>query len=124
MKGYSGTAVLHLAVLAVDVYPDTTTITTPITFVASANAGLYTGAHVALADTDSEKINIPPEVLAKAIKANPNTKPIIPVHFVELPCEMDQMKLMADQAGIASIENVAHAHGAVYPNIGHIGSCT
>ena len=64
------------------------------------------------------------KLLQRQLKSIQKTKPIIPVHFVELPCEMDQMKLMADQAGIASIENVAHAHGAVYPNIGHIGSCT
>lgn len=119
----SGTAALHLAALAAGVGPGTTLITSPITFVASANAGLYAGARVAFADIDPETINMLPTALAATLAANPDTKAIIPVHFAGLPCDMPAIKSLADKAGAAVIEDAAHALGAIYPDGQRVGCC-
>lgn len=119
----SGTAALHLAAIAAGVEPGTTLVTSPITFVASANAGLYAGARVAFADIDSETINISPTALEETLKAYPNTKAVVPVHFAGLPCEMPEIKFLADRAGAAVIEDAAHALGATYGNGRRVGCC-
>ena len=119
----SGTAALHLAALAAGVGPGTTLITSPITFVASANAGLYAGGRVAFADIDPETINMSPEALAVTLAENPDTKAIVPVHFAGLPCDMPAIKSLADKAGAAVIEDAAHALGATYPDGRRVGCC-
>ncbi|QID16968.1 UDP-4-amino-4,6-dideoxy-N-acetyl-beta-L-altrosamine transaminase [Nitrogeniibacter mangrovi] len=119
----SGTAALHLAALAAGVGPGTTLITSPITFVASANAGLYAGGKVAFADIDPETINMSPNALASALEAHPDTKAVVPVHFAGLPCDMPAIKALADKAGAAVIEDAAHALGATYPDGRRVGCC-
>jgi perosamine synthetase len=119
----SGTAALHLAVLAAGVGPGTTLITSPITFVASANAGLYAGGKVVFADIDPDTINMSPAALADALTANPDTKAVIPVHFAGLPCDMLKIKAFADKAGVSVIEDAAHALGATYPDGRRVGCC-
>ena len=119
----SGTAALHLAALAAGVGPGTTLVTSPITFVASANAGLYAGGKVAFADIDPDTINISPAALASVLAANPNTKAVVPVHFAGLPCDMPAIKALADKAGAAVIEDAAHALGASYPDGRRVGCC-
>lgn len=119
----SGTAALHLAAVAAGVEPGTTLVTSPITFVASANAGLYAGARVAFADIDSETINMSPIALEETLRANPNTKAVVPVHFAGLPCDMPEIKFLADRAGAAVIEDAAHALGATYENGRRVGCC-
>jgi len=120
----SGTAALHLAALAAGVGPGSALITSPITFVASANAALYTGGSVVFADIDPQTINMSPNSLAIALANNPNTKAVIPVHFAGLPCDMPAIKLLADNAGAVIIEDAAHALGASYPAGGKVGSCS
>lgn len=120
----SGTAALHLAALAAGVGPGSALITSPITFVASANAALYTGGSVVFADIDPQTINMSPNSLAIALENNPNTKAVIPVHFAGLPCDMPAIKLLADNAGAVIIEDAAHALGASYPAGGKVGSCS
>jgi len=120
----SGTAALHLAALVAGVGPGTTLITSPITFVASANAGLYAGADVAFADIDPSTVNMSPLALKIALEKNPNTKAVIPVHFAGLPCDMPAIKKLADDAGSAVIEDAAHALGASYPDGRRVGCCT
>ena len=119
----SATAGLHLAALAAEVGPDSTLITSPITFVASANAGLYAGGNVAFADIDPLTINMSLTSLKIALANNPNTKVVMPVHFAGLPCDMPAIKLLADDAGAVVIEDAAHALGASYPEGGRVGSC-
>ncbi len=119
----SGTAALHLAALVAGVGPGSTLITSPITFVASANAGLYAGGRVAFADIDLETINMSPSALEVALRFNPDTRAVIPVHFAGLPCDMPAIKSLADEAGAAVIEDAAHALGATYPNGGKVGCC-
>lgn len=119
----SGTAALHLAGLVAGVGPRQTLITSPITFVASANAGLYAGGEVAFADIDPDTVNMSPVALKKALESNPNTKAVIPVHFAGLPCDMPAIKSVADDAGAVVIEDAAHALGASYPNGRRVGCC-
>lgn len=119
----SGTAALHLAALAAGVGPGGTLITSPITFVASANAGLYAGAKVAFADIDPDTINMSPAALASVLAANPNAKAVVPVHFAGLPCDMPAIKALADKSNAAVIEDAAHALGARYPDGRRVGCC-
>ena len=119
----SGTAALHLAALAAGVCPQSTLITSPITFVASANAGLYAGGKVVFADIDPQTINMSPESLKTILEKNSNTRAIVPVHFAGLPCDMSAIKLLADHSDAVVIEDAAHALGAHYPDGKKVGSC-
>lgn len=119
----SGTAALHLAALAAGVGPGKSLVTTPITFVASANAGLYAGGRVVFADIDPDTINISPDSLKQALNKNPNVRAVVPVHFAGLSCDMPAIKLAADQAGAVVIEDAAHALGGKYPGGQRVGSC-
>lgn len=119
----SCTAGLHLAALAADVGPGTTLITSPITFVASSNAALYAKAKPAFADVDRNTINMSPDSLREALRQNPDTRAIIPVHFAGLPCDMPAIKSAADAAGAVVIEDAAHALGASYADGRKVGSC-
>ena len=119
----SGTAGLHLAAIAAGLGPGQKLITSPITFVASANAGSYVGADVVLSDVDSNTINLCPAALEDTLKAHPETRVIIPVHFAGLPCDMPAIKKVADQAGALVIEDAAHALGSTYPNGKRVGCC-
>lgn len=119
----SGTAALHLAALTAGVGPGTSLITSPITFVASANAGLYVGGRIVFADIDPDTVNISPDALKDALAKNTDVRVVIPVHFAGLPCDMPAIKSIADQAGAVVIEDAAHALGASYPDGQRVGSC-
>jgi UDP-4-amino-4,6-dideoxy-N-acetyl-beta-L-altrosamine transaminase len=119
----SGTAALHLAALAGGVGPGTSIVTSPITFVASANAARYCGGDVLFADIDPETINMSPDALREVLLQNSNVKAIIPVHFAGLPCDMMTIKNLADDAGAIVIEDAAHALGATYSNGKRVGCC-
>lgn len=119
----SGTAALHLSAMVAGVGPGSTLVTSPITFVASANAGLYVGGKVAFADVDPLTINMSPVALAEVLKKNPNTKAVVPVHFAGLPCDMEAIKKLADRTGAVVIEDAAHALGAIYPSGRRVGCC-
>lgn len=116
----SGTAALHISALAAGVGPGNSLVTTPITFVASANAGLYAGARVLFADIDPDTINMSPDNLERVLKNNPDVRAVIPVHFAGLPCDMPAIKSVADQAGAVVIEDAAHALDTFHP--GHVRS--
>jgi len=119
----SGTAALHLAALAAGVGPGKALVTTPITFVASANAALYVGGRVIFADIDPDTINMSLESLKQTLAKNPDVRALMPVHFAGLPCGMLAIKSIADKAGVVVIEDAAHALGATYPNGQRVGSC-
>lgn len=119
----SGTAGLHLAALAAGVSPGKSLITSPMTFVASANAALYAGGRPVFADIDPDTINMSPDSLKEALIKNPDVRAVVPVHFAGLPCDMPAIKSAADHAGAAVIEDAAHALGAQYPNGQRVGSC-
>ena len=119
----SGTAALHLAARAAGVGPGTSVVTSPITFVASANASRYCGGDVLFADIDPETVNMSSDALREVLLKNSNVKAIIPVHFAGLPCDMMAIKNLADDAGAIVIEDAAHALGATYPNGKRVGCC-
>lgn len=119
----SCTAALHLASLAAGVGPGKASITSPITFVASANAALYAGGRTMFADIDPATINLCPESLREVLTRNDDVRTVIPVHYAGLPCDMPAIKEAADQAGAVVIEDAAHALGATYPNGRRVGCC-
>lgn len=119
----SGTAALHLAYLAAGVGAGNSIITSPITFVATANAAKYCGADVVFSDINPDTVNISPEALGVTLSKNTNVKAVVPVHFAGQPCDMSAIKKLADKAGAVVIEDAAHALGAVYQNGKRVGSC-
>ena len=106
----SGTAALHLALLALDVGPGDEVITTPMTFCATTNAIVATGARPVLAEVDPATGNIDPEAVERAITAR--TTAILPVHYGGRPCRMDALESLAAEHGLLLIEDAAHAVGA------------
>jgi dTDP-4-amino-4,6-dideoxygalactose transaminase len=108
----SGTAALHLAVLAHGIGPGDEVITTPFTFIASANCVLYAGATPRFVDICPDTFNIDPDQVARAI--TPRTKAIMPVHLYGLMADMGPIMDLAREHGLAVIEDAAQAHGATY----------
>jgi len=108
----SGTAALHLACLAVGLKKGDEVITSPITFVASSNSILYTGAKPVFADIDEGDACINTEQIAK--KVNSKTRAIIPVDFAGYPCDLEKIKAIAKRNKCFVIEDAAHALGAQY----------
>jgi perosamine synthetase len=120
----SGTAALHLATIAAGIPPGKTLVTSPITFVASANAGLYVGAEIQFADIDPDTINMSPIALKHVLQTMDNVRAIVPVHFAGLPCDMPAIKKLSDEACSVVIEDAAHALGALYPDGTKVGCCS
>ncbi len=108
----SGTAALHIACLAGGIEKGDEVITSPITFVASANCILYCGAKPVFADIQADTANIDPEEIKKKITSK--TKAIIPVHFAGLPCDMKRIFDIAKKNNLIVIEDACHALGAEY----------
>jgi len=107
----SCTAGLHLALAALNIGPDAEVITTPLTFCASINVILRTGATPVLADVLPDG-NIDPESVASLI--NENTRAILPVHLAGLPVDMNAIWGLARRNRLLVIEDCAHAAGAHY----------
>ncbi|ROR31534.1 UDP-4-amino-4,6-dideoxy-N-acetyl-beta-L-altrosamine transaminase [Mobilisporobacter senegalensis] len=120
----NGTAALHVACLAAGIGEGDEVITTPITFVASANCILYCGATPIFADINPNTYNIDPEDVRR--KITNKTKAIIAVHFTGQPCELDELRHIAKEYNLLIIEDAAHALGADYKGemIGNISDLT
>jgi perosamine synthetase len=108
----SGTTALHVALLAHGIGPGDEVITTPFTFIASANSILYVGARPVFVDIDINTFNIDPVHIEKAI--TPHTKAIMPVHLFGLPANMDAIMEIARQHNLAVIEDACQSHGAEF----------
>lgn len=122
----SATSALHIACLALGLKSGDWLWTSPITFVASANCGLYCGARVDFVDVDERTYNIcPVKMRAKlevAKKKNQLPKVVIPVHFTGQPCDMESIYQLSKEYGFFVIEDASHAIGGSYKNK-RIGSC-
>lgn len=106
----SGTSALHLALLAVGAGPGDEIITTPNTFIATAEAISYTGATPVFVDTDPKTANIDPGLLEAAVTAR--TKAILPVHLYGRPADLDPILEIAGKYHLPLIEDCCQAHGA------------
>lgn len=120
----SCTGALHIALAALGIGAGDEVITTPITFVCSANVVEHVGATPILADVDPETLTIDPQQVAA--KITPRTKAIMPVHFAGHPAEMRPLLDLAQQHQLAVIEDAAHALPAKYEGqlIGTLGDFT
>jgi perosamine synthetase len=108
----SGTAGLELAVIAAGIGPGDEVITTPISWISTANAAAAKGARVVFADVSPRTLNLDPASVAE--KITERTKAIIVVHLYGQPCDMDPIIELARARGILVIEDCAHAAGAEY----------
>jgi len=117
----SGTAALHVALLACGIGEGDEVITTPFTFAATGNSILYTGAKPVFVDIDPYTFNINPEKIEEAI--SPNTKAIMPVQLYGQSAEMDLINEIAKKHNLYVIEDAAQAHGSIYKDkkVGSMG---
>src|SRR5215470_16924967 len=104
----SGTAALHLALLALGVGPGDEVITVPNTYIATAFAITYTGALPVFVDVDPVTYNMDPAAIAPAL--TDRTKAVLPVHMYGQAADIDAIREAAPS--IAVVEDAAHAHGA------------
>lgn len=109
----NGTAGLHLACLATGIGTGDVVLTSPITFVASANCALYAGAEPRFVDIDPTTRNIDLADLEKTLAAG-GVRAIVPVHFAGLPCDMEKVGELARQHDVTVIEDACHALSAEY----------
>ncbi len=109
---FSNTAGLHLSCLALNLKPSDEVITTPMTFCASANAIIHSGATPVIADIDPVSWNIDPSALEK--KITPKTKALMLVHFAGRMCDMDPIMEIARKHNLSVIEDCAHAIETTY----------
>lgn len=108
----NGTAALFLSLLGVGVKPGVKMLTTPMTWIATAAAGVTLGAEVDFVDIDPETYNLDAAKLAD--KMTPDVKAIVPVHLYGQCCDMDAILEIAHAHGAAVIEDACHAVGAEY----------
>lgn len=122
----SATSALHIACLALGLDKGDWLWTTPITFVASANCGLYCGAQVDFVDIDPKTYNLSPDALAlklaTAKEENKLPKVLVAVHLSGQPCDMVRIYSICQQYGVKIIEDASHAIGGKYHNA-PIGNC-
>ena len=118
----SGTSALHLALMGVGVQAGDEVITTPNTFIATAEAISYTGARPVFVDIDPQTANIDVNQIEAAV--TPRTRAILPVHLYGLAAEMDPIMEIAARNKLAVIEDACQAHGAAYrgKRVGGIGN--
>lgn len=114
----SATSALHVACLALGLGSGDWLWTTPVTFVASANCGLYCGAQVDFVDIDPRTYNMCPKALgaklAAAKKADRLPKVVVAVHLCGQPCEMEAIHALSLKYGFRIIEDASHAIGGKY----------
>ena len=108
----SGTSALHLALLAAGVGPGDEVITSPNTFVATAESISYTGAVPVFADVLPETGNIDPDAVERAITGR--SRAIVPVHLYGRAADLDPILELAERHRLAVVEDACQAHGATY----------
>jgi perosamine synthetase len=108
----NGTAALHAALLAAGVGAGDEVITTPFSFIATANAILFCNAKPVFVDIDGMTFNINPSLLREAISRR--TKAVIIVHLYGQPCDMQEIVQICDEHKLTLVEDACQAHGAEY----------
>lgn len=117
----SGTAALSITLQGLGIGHGSEVVTTPFSFIATANAVLHAGAEPVFADVEDNGVNLSPDK-ARA-KINPKTRAIIPVHLYGHPSAMDQFLDMSRELGLRVVEDACQAHGASFGGrkVGSIG---
>jgi dTDP-4-amino-4,6-dideoxygalactose transaminase len=108
----SGTAGLHLLCIAAGVSPGDEVVTSPYSFVASANCAIYEGATPVFADIDPRTLNLSPQSVEAAITER--TRAVVAVDIYGFPCELDELRAVCDARGVALIQDACEALGARY----------
>ena len=108
----SGTAGLHLLCRTAGVSPGDEVITSPYSFVASANCAIYEGATPVFADIHPRTLNLDPAAVEAAI--TPRTRAVVAVDIFGYPCELEELQAICDRHGIALIDDACEALGARY----------
>jgi len=121
----NGTVALELALAAAGIGPGDEVVVTCRSFMASASCCIARGALPVFADVDPQSQNITPETIRAAL--TPKTRAIIAVHLAGWPCDMDPIQTLAEEHGLAVIEDCAQAHGATYRgrpvgSLGHVAA--
>ena len=108
----SGTAGLHLLCIAAGVHPGDEVVTSPYSFVASANCAIYEGATPVFADIDPRTLNLTPESVEAVI--TDRTRALVAVDIYGYPCELDELRAVCERHGVALIQDACEALGARY----------
>lgn len=111
----SCTAALHLALLGAGVGPGDEVLTTPLTFCATVNTILETGARPVLVDVDPRTLCMDPEAAARAI--TPRTRALLPVHYAGYPAPLGAFRDLATKHGLALVDDAAHALGTAVAGV-------
>jgi dTDP-4-amino-4,6-dideoxygalactose transaminase len=106
----TGTAALHLTMLGLGIGPGDEVITSPLTFVATANGIVHAGAKPVFADVVPETLNMDPGKVVGRITRK--TRALLPVHFAGAPCDLEALRRIARSAKIPVVEDACHAVGA------------
>ena len=119
----NGTVAIHLALKALGIGEGDEVIVPDLSFIATANAVVSSGAKAVFVDIDPYNLCIDPKAIEAAI--TPNTKAIMPVHLYGHPADMPAINAIADQYGLLVIEDAAEAHGATIGErrVGNWGVC-
>jgi perosamine synthetase len=115
----SGTAGLHLALRAVGVGEGDEVVTSPFSFVASANVAVYERARPVFADIDPVTLNLDPDAAAAAV--GPRTRLLLPVHIFGYPADMPAFERLAERHGLAIVEDACEALGALHADGSAVG---
>jgi dTDP-4-amino-4,6-dideoxygalactose transaminase len=122
----SGTAAMHLALVALGVGSGDLVFTTPMTFSSTVHVVEHVGARPVLVDLQPDTLNLDPDLLAAELaqRTEGRLAAVIPVHYAGQPCEMDRIRAMAAGAGLGVVEDAAHAFGASHHGltVGHLDS--
>jgi dTDP-4-amino-4,6-dideoxygalactose transaminase len=129
----SGTAAIHLGLLAAGLGPGDAILTTPLTFPATTEAAIYCGATPLFADVDRDTLNLDPDRVEEVLERDAERKRIrvlVPVHYAGQPCAMERLVPLARRHGLAIVEDAAHAlpaarrMGEEWRTVGTIGDFT
>jgi dTDP-4-amino-4,6-dideoxygalactose transaminase len=110
----NGTTALHAAFEALGVGDGDAVVTTPFSFVASANAVRFAGAEPVFADVDPETLALDPDAVEAVLERRDDVAAVLPVHLYGTPAAMGPLRELADDHDVALVEDAAQAHGATY----------
>ena len=118
----SGTSALHVALLAHEIGPGDEVLTSPFSFIASANCALFVGAKPVFVDIEPDYFTIDPEKIRE--KITPRTRAIEPVHLYGQACDMQAIVEIAEEYDLVIIEDACQAHGAKFngQSVGSFGT--